>query len=548
MSDTPYDQQPTRSSHFARIFGPARPIEPDATVVAHALAPPPFLSPPDYRRLTPGPPGYPLSVTAPGPVLAPLRRLARSPPPPPWFTHRIGRPLTPVLGLEATPGPAHAPEQATPGPARVPEQAAPVHGGPDPMPSNPTNSGTNAEPEPEPELESKFYTAWVTLERTELVQPRSGVRGRPSKEVTEADSKPIELDIANTTRPLLIRSMLKAHKLEHRYRISNLHGPAIKIHWRGSPGGAKLACRLVDNQEWERVQALILKKDPETTPIYASFHVDDLQHFRIYTRDEPDEGFDEDARAGSSYKASRVTRVGNPAEGSDVHTLHGRKIQDLENRWVCQDHPGGPRCCYRPTPNGSHVELNMWRLKMWAAAIYAGRATLEIPPQIPEFVATQDPGGPSTSRSRHAAPASNTSTAEVGTLVSSIMAPVAASLAGVMSAMARAPNVPAPPVLSVPTPIPPTSMSRLVRTPPLIPNPTPEALISTCLDAFLEHTGIDFSGRKEYLVHNLLTPNLISDVPFEHLLAKLGAPVGHVVQYRQFCYDWAQKYNDMSRN
>ncbi|KAG9105853.1 hypothetical protein FRC07_009077 [Ceratobasidium sp. 392] len=535
MSDIPYDQQPTRSLRVGRILPPL-PIEPGATVLAHAIAPPPFLAPPKYRGLSPGPPVYRAPLAAPGPVLPPFR--AHPPPIPLELARRIGYPA-PAFRTGAVPEPARVPE-----PVRAPEPSGATEHEPNLAPNS---NDTDAEHD----SEAKTYTVMVTLEWSELIQPHSGTRSRPSKEVKRADSKPIELELVNATWAVLIRAMLGAHKLEHKYRTSNLHGPPIKIHWRGSPGGAKLPCSIDDKEGWERVQALILKKDPNLTPVFVSFCMDDLQRFRVRTRGEPEDGFDED---GDGF-GRKLPRTGDVIENSDIHVLHGRAIKDLESRWLCplpghHGEHGGYGHCYQPTPDGPHVPLNMRRKKMWAAAIHAKTATLEVPPELPEFIPADRITGSAASRSRRSAAAAAPSTADVGNLISSILAPITASMVGAMSAMAGVPNVAAPPALLAPTSriaAPPSTVSYLIRTPSPVPNPTPEALISACLDSFFRHTNIDLSSRKEYLVHNLLTPNLIKDVPFDHLLFKLRAPEGHVIEYCNFCAEWSRKYGNVSR-
>ncbi|QRV90662.1 hypothetical protein RhiJN_18680 [Ceratobasidium sp. AG-Ba] len=540
MSEPPYDQQPRRSSDIARLY-PPRPIEDGATVVAHAIAPPPWLSPPSYRGLTPGPPGYPApppgypTPAAQGPTLPPLRALGL--PPSLNLVRRADRPPLPALYGEGAPGPGLGPAPML---RNAPEPSNPRRE-PNPAPHSPTDTDT----EPEPELETKAYTVLVTLEWTELVQPRSGARNRPSKETKRADSKPIDMEITlDTSWSAFTHAMLRAHDLEHKYRTSESHGFSIRINWRGSPGGAKLPCTVDDRHGWARIRPLIIKKAPGSTPVFVSFRADDLQRFRVRTRDEPDEGFDDDENDNLRHK---VARVGNAAQVSDVHVLHGRTILDLESRWQCPVHRGehGEQGhCYRPTSDSTHVQLNMRRKKIWAAAIHAGTASLEVPPDMPEFTPATNPIGLAPSRSRRTAPVASSSN-EVGNIVSSIVAPITAGLFGVMSAMAGTPNAP-PPAPVAPTPrvaAPAFDLGYSVRTPPPIPNPTPEALISACLDSFHQHSGIDLSTRKGYLTHNLLTPKLIMGVPFDHLLGKLHIPEGHAVQFWHFCAEWDRKYN-----
>ncbi|KAF8596019.1 hypothetical protein BDV93DRAFT_563736 [Ceratobasidium sp. AG-I] len=109
----------------------------------------------------------------------------------------------------------------------------------------------------------------------------------------------------------------------------------------------------------------------------------------------------------------------------------------------------------------------------------AHTATLEVPPNVPEFTGAQDLNGPRTSHSRCSTTTPAASNADVPALVSSIVAPIGASLAGVIAALARSPNAPVISAPLAPTP------NRSIRMPSPIPNSTTEAIVPASVRAFL---------------------------------------------------------------
>ncbi|KAG9126625.1 hypothetical protein FRC07_002735, partial [Ceratobasidium sp. 392] len=473
----------------------------------------------------------------------------------------------PGTGPVATPGPIAAP-------SAVPVRSSPVR----PSTTRPspardemdiettTSDSTNINAYPN--LETKPYNLLITFEWTNMVQPHSGSHGRASKEVKSSDMKLINLNLGRITRPQLVRAMYSAHQMQDDFMISNISSPQIKVQWKGKGTGTvkNYLCTVETNDEWGRVCDLILEMDPSNTPVSITYHADDIRRFhksiQLRLRSEPDDGFDEVGRVNGGPQASLYNmdcacvdnqdqRVDNQIQLKvpDLQVLQGKTLQDLKKNWLCNTHSGEhgePGYCFI-AGDGEHIHLNMHRRKIWVAAIHANRASLEIPPNVPEFKGNTSPA---TSRSRRATShlsSSNRGTGnqaalndEFGTVISSIIGPLTAGLVGAFSAnMGQVPSALAAPAAPVvpPMALAPASESAgpSIWTPSSIPNASTRDLISVSVAAFHKHSGLNISNRQDYLVQHKITPDLVSCVPFDNLANNLGIPGGHVLRYQMFC-------------
>ncbi|KAG8718557.1 hypothetical protein FRC09_012482 [Ceratobasidium sp. 395] len=292
-----------------------------------------------------------------------------------------------------------------------------------------------------------------------MVQPCSGSRGRPSKEVKSADTKSIKLDLDGIPCPVVTRALYRAHRMDQGMMISDLCGPQLKVSWKGKGAGAgkNYLCTVDDNEEWEQVCNVILKLDPISTPVSILFHADNLQTFRKRTQVEPNEGFDEIARAGAHHK---VPHADSLTGAPNIQVLQGWKLQELETALQCMTHEGehgGPGQCWK-WDDRSHVAMNMHRKKIWVAAIFTNPDPRSIFPPVTDVPAT----GPSASRSRRANYSQATLAPAPAPAHNDTLPMVSALTAGMVSAllvdMGRVPNPPAlvtaPVVAPMPAPAP----------------------------------------------------------------------------------------------
>ncbi|KAJ3505283.1 hypothetical protein NMY22_g17640 [Coprinellus aureogranulatus] len=172
-------------------------------------------------------------------------------------------------------------------------------------------------------------------------------------------------------------------------------GPSFKIYWNGSAGGKTNAASILTDEDFNMNKAALSRKrvKPE---VCVEFNHLDLEAFRI-----------QEVAAQTLASASGVANDEAPelAYGTQVPQLssfttnaqlHGVYIMELKRKHRCDQHcgeHGEPGYCYVAS-DGTHIRLNMHRLRLWAAAWAAGEATKYQPPNGEAFDGARDSGPP----------------------------------------------------------------------------------------------------------------------------------------------------------
>ncbi|EUC54458.1 hypothetical protein RSOL_050110 [Rhizoctonia solani AG-3 Rhs1AP] len=180
----------------------------------------------------------------------------------------------------------------------------------------------------------------------------------------------------------------------------------------------------------------------------------------------------------------------------------------------------------------------------------AGEATRHIPPNVPEFDGPQGIG-PATTKPRGRGGSSHTSSATASATPSNAASdPTALFMAAMVPLFISLAQSMAPrPVLPVAEPTvtkdaEPTQDLADVSEPGVATSFTflPSHTFN-CVLAFKVDVGIDIISKVDALDHRDLTPDIIPEVPHEHLAGVLGVSEGKAIRFRLHCRQWAREFS-----
>ncbi|KAG8718744.1 hypothetical protein FRC09_012180 [Ceratobasidium sp. 395] len=445
---------------------------------------------------------------------------------PPPFAHLVPRPLNlapavaPGGGLVGPPAPALQPV-----PAQVPL----------PVPVVAAGAGPVVEVN-QPHVDLAAYLVSVVHSWSEFPAARTG-RGRPPTSKKTQVTKSDRMRVETMTRVEFATAALSVHDLEDQFSASPIRGFPFKMWYTGSRGGKSTAPTIEDDAEFALIldQLKLSKKTPSEITVFISFDTDTMDAFRNRKRARDIDLIPADAGPGT-----KVPRLGDLDAGT---LLHGDFILKLKQTHSCEEHRGEHGevgYCY-VWPNGQHLGLNNRRFAMWAAAMAAGEATRHAPPNAAEFDGNQGNGTVAPKpRGRVPAAAAQvpapSSSSDASSLLVAAMIPLLTSLT--QSAMGSAHAAPPPDPRPAPEPVPRAPVQAPAPTPALPEVKFTEAHILDCILAFKEESGIDLGDKVAALQHRDLTPDLIREVPLEHLATVLGVSEGKAIKYHIFCRHW----------
>lgn len=399
--------------------------------------------------------------------------------------------------------------------------------------------------QPHPDLVTGYLVSVIHI----WTQPAAPSRGRPSAPKKAQVVKSDRMQLDTMSRYELAMACLSLHNLEDEYRASKVFGFSFKMWWTGSSGGKSAAATIETDAEYEllRAQLLASKRNAKDITVFVSFDTDEMDAFRRLPKRTVAINPIESA-VGLGTKVPRLANM------DTVSQLHGDIILKLKDTHPCEKHRGEhgePGYCYI-APDGSHVGLNNRRFAIWAAAMAAGDATRFVPPNVAEFDGPQGLGT-AVSKPRGRGPAQRApSTATTPSTSSDATAMLMAAMVPLLVSLTRSvgpPAGPAPPVsppsIAVNIPDVATDANALEPGEPgiasgflFLPSHTLD-----CLLAFKDETGINILEKAAALDHRDLTPDIIPEVPHDHLAGVLGVSEGKTLKFQLFCRRWAREFS-----
>ena len=81
---------------------------------------------------------------------------------------------------------------------------------------------------------------------------------------------------------------------------------------------------------------------------------------------------------------------------------------------------------------------------------------------------------------------------------------------------------------------------------PFSPLPRQGSKLHACLGDFLAASGLDLTDCKDVLLKQELTPDIIPEIPFDHLCTITGTAKGRIQKFQAYCKIW-NVHLDMKR-
>ncbi|KAG8728682.1 hypothetical protein FRC11_010433 [Ceratobasidium sp. 423] len=195
----------------------------------------------------------------------------------------------------------------------------------------------------------------------------------------------------------------------------------------------------------------------------------------------------------------------------------------------------------------------MCRFSIWGAAMAAGEATRYVLPNVHDFDDAHDLG-PATAKPHGHGSASQASSIPAAPPTSTSSDPSAIFMAAMLPLILSLTQSISPhPLVPVPAPSPlvmPMSRDALltIEGPPFEPGITTDfPFLPThtleCVLAFKEDVGINIVHKVDALDHHDLTPNIIHEVPHEHLAGIPGLSEGKAIKFQLFCHQWTKEFS-----
>ncbi|KAI0682866.1 hypothetical protein BC835DRAFT_1398076 [Cytidiella melzeri] len=370
---------------------------------------------------------------------------------------------------------------------------------------------------------------------------KQNVRGKVAS-TKEEKNKAREIQYNDgLTRSAFIKSALAVHGLHDMYEIGSGSGPSFRMWWKGSVGGKANAPAIdTDSDFMDPLRDILARmQGSRSMSVSVLFDLDKIASYRV---EQPlSAGFDPHLEVTFGTQVPRVSQF------STEDQLHGAKILELQRKWKCDDHHsenGGAGCCYRSV-SAQHYTLTNWRLKMWSAAIIAGKATMETPP--PELLDGGDisvkfkPRGLNGSRSASSM-SSNSGTGDVTSLLATTMLPMAVMYMQQMTESFAARR--SGPTLSHSVVAVPTTDSTGLETRHTGVPVGDEVL--RCVQDFFAEQKIDLTAFVDVLVVHDFTPDIIPHVSIARLMEVLGGVTeGKALKFQLFCRSWYSWLTDI---
>ncbi|KAF8701569.1 hypothetical protein RHS03_06503, partial [Rhizoctonia solani] len=419
---------------------------------------------------------------------------------------------------------------------------------PGPLPPTASKDSQATPPSPSGAFQEQIHVDLISGYLVSVIQhstqtaapPARGRAPAPKKtQIVKSDCMRIE----TMSRYELAEACLSVHNLEDDYRPHKVSGFPFKMWWTGYSGGKAAAATIETDTEYELLIAQLRasKKNAKDITVFVSFDIDEMDNFRRL-RKQPAPSDSMDHATGLGTKVPRLADMDAPTQ------LHGNIITMLKATHPCEKHRGEhgeAGFCY-VTPNGTHIGLNNCRFAIWSAAVAAGDATCHTPPNVAEFDGHQGLGPATTkpcgrgSASTIASPATPTTLLDPTAMFMAAMVPLLVSLTQTI-----APH---------PTPQVEEKVAKVAVVLADDLTDTDEPGVATgftflpshtfnCVLTFKLDTGINLVDKVAALDHCNLTPDIIPEVPHEHLAGVLGVSEGKTIQFQLYCRQWAKDFS-----
>ncbi|KAH6867363.1 hypothetical protein BKA70DRAFT_1133439 [Coprinopsis sp. MPI-PUGE-AT-0042] len=376
-----------------------------------------------------------------------------------------------------------------------------------------------------------------------------------SKKFTST-TKIFTINIAKTARKQLVNAAFLSHSLSHAFKAGDVSGPAFRMHWTGSAGGKTNAASILTDDEFEANKAALLRK-PKKPEVSIEILSTDLEPFRIQEVAAQVASLPVNA-ADDAVELAYGTKVPQVASFSTQSQLHGLHIMELKQKYKCEKHlgeHGEQGCCYI-TPSGDHIRLNLFRLRIWAAAWASGDATKHEPPNVEGFDGARNGESGARPRGRNgprappppAAPAASNSNEMIALLVGALLPNLGNGTLGRKhardeSASPRKYRTP-PRVRALTAEFTSPSTSGLPPSSPFFPSSSsPEADLEAFLESLLAREGIDFTAFQSTLAELDLTPDILPHADTSLLVDLLGSTIGKILKLKLYAESWSLRRN-----
>ncbi|KAF8147039.1 hypothetical protein K438DRAFT_1990008 [Mycena galopus ATCC 62051] len=375
----------------------------------------------------------------------------------------------------------------------------------------------------------RLFYVHVTLEWAERV--KSGRNARPKK-VHESKLVSTPVDVLSTSRVAFIPLALGAHGYEDVYIAGVASGPAMRVFWTGSPGGKGGATVVLYDSDWKVIMQKLKATSKKLDTISVVFDLEGMEGFkqrskRIHSPDPYE------------TELSYGTHVPNTANYTPAQLAVAATIDEIKAAHSCKEHG----TCFINAER-RHLEMNRFRLSMWAQAVLAGQcAAADAPPKelVTKWTGVNTAESTSKPRGRTGpfpaqSSAMGSAASDTTNLILTTMVPVMAMMAQNMANNVSTPTAGIPPVPRAP-PSPVQASS---------PPPPVEDDLDVFFDAFCRAKNIPsghMDAARAHLRDAFYTPDILSEqsVTSERLQELTGLPEGSVLQLRKFARQWSGK-------
>ncbi|TEB26329.1 hypothetical protein FA13DRAFT_1795757 [Coprinellus micaceus] len=346
-----------------------------------------------------------------------------------------------------------------------------------------------------------------------FLSPAPLVPGAKPTKKSQSTIKVFSHDLTAMSRMELSAVMLLVHRLGQAFHP----GVRFRMYWAGSAGGKSGAASILTDADFDVNLAALFRKriKPEVCVEFSSM---DLEPFHIQ------EVAVQNAAAGVNEEELIFgTQVPQVSSFTTNTQFHGVYIMELKKKHRCDQHcgeHGEPGYCY-VAPDGTHVRLNMHRLRLWAAAWAAGEATKYQPPNTEVFDSPRNGVG--------------TGSTDLATLQSLV---VAALLPTVLAGKKRVRS----PSLSPRHYRTPPRASTSHLSPPLSPLPPPGTELEVFLAAFNAKEGINFTSYVSAFEQLDLTPDVIPSADTALIADICMTTIGKALKLKIFGKKWSARF------
>ncbi|KAJ6574549.1 hypothetical protein B0H19DRAFT_1371553 [Mycena capillaripes] len=368
----------------------------------------------------------------------------------------------------------------------------------------------------------------VTIEWTK--HQKSSRNNTRAKKQSESKTVSRAVDVLSMTRAEFISTALSAHNYQDVYVAGVASGPSIKISWSGSSGGKAGAAAVLFDDDWKiTVQQLSVAvwrtKSVKLDTVRVVFDLDLMEGFKQRHKR---------AHSPDPYELelSHGTRVPHTNNFTPAQIALGAVVDEIKAAHSCVEHGA----CFI-TGDLRHIEMNRFRLNLWAEAVLAGHCLAGDPPPK-ELLDAWNDGSTSKPKPRGRtgpSPAVQpvaTSSNDTANLLLATLGPVMAMMAQNMGVSTRTP----------------ANLPVAARSPERASSPPPD--VDNELEVFMELFRVAKKIPSSVIVDAIArlrpgqySPDVLCEpsVTTERLGELTGLAEGQVHQLKKFARQWSGK-------